>query len=136
MSGCNALCQEYTSTECASYPNLAQTYASWTGCPRTPYRKQKPGNHRDKHKCKCNQCISKYASMHLHRIYTGNNMRRHPPAKATDIYNTGLATQKNEVKHSMRQYWSIRSELAMIDDIAMTGKRIMIPVLLQKHILQ
>ena len=63
-------------------------------------------------------------------------MRRHPPAEAEIIYNAGLATQKNELEHSMRHCWPKRSELAMIGGIAMKNKRIVIPFLLQKQILK
>ena len=39
------------------------------------------------------------------------------PALGTEgVYNTGLATQKEEVDESIRQYWPVRNELAVIDD--------------------
>ena len=63
-------------------------------------------------------------------------MRKHPPAKDEVIYNTGLAIQKKEAIHSRKQYWPIRSKLAIIDGITMKGKRIRIPFPLQKQILQ
>ena len=44
--------------------------------------------------------------------------------------------KKDELLPNLRYYWPIRSELAMIDGIAMKGKRIRIPFLLQKKILQ
>ena len=103
---------------------------------KQPYRKQGPGNHRDEYKCKHYQYISKYASVHIHRRHTGSNTRSHTPAKAEDIYNRGLTKLGDEVECSMKQYWPIRSKLAISDDIAMKGKRIIIPFLLQKQIIQ
>ena len=47
----------------------------------------------------------------------------------------GWPHKTEDVAHSMRQYWPIRSELAIID-IAMKGKRIIIPFQLQRQILQ
>ena len=46
------------------------------------------------------------------------------------------AHKKEDLAHSMIQYWPIRSELEMFDCIAMKGKRITIPFQLQKEILQ
>ena len=63
-------------------------------------------------------------------------MGRQTPTEAMIIYNTGLATKKDELKHSMRHYWPIKSEQAMTDGIAMKGKGIKIPILLQKQVLQ
>ena len=63
-------------------------------------------------------------------------MRRDPPAEAKIIYNTGLSTKnKDELKHSIRQYQPMRSELAMIDDIVMKGKKIIL-FLFQAQIIQ
>ena len=66
---------------------------------KQPYREQGPGNHKDEHKFKCHQYISKYASMHINRGHTGSNIRRHSPAKAKIIYNAGLAMQEDKVEH-------------------------------------
>ena len=48
----------------------------------------------------------------------------------------GLPHKKDELKDNIRHYWLIRSKLAMIDRVAMEGKNIIIPLLLQKQILQ
>ena len=58
---------------------------------------------------------------------TGSNARGCTPAGAEGIHNIGLPHWNEEVDHSMRQYWPIRSELAIIDGIVMRGKRIIIP---------
>ena len=63
-------------------------------------------------------------------------MRIHSPAKAQVIYNTGIFTQKDKLEHYNSQYCPIRSELVMINGITMKGKRIIIPFLSQKQILQ
>ena len=38
------------------------------------------------------------------------------------VYNKDWPHRKKEMGHSMRQYWPIRNELAMIDSIAMKDK--------------
>ena len=48
----------------------------------------------------------------------------------------GWSHKKEEVYHSMRQYWPKRNDLAMTDGIVMKGKRLIIPFQLQKKILQ
>ena len=48
----------------------------------------------------------------------------------------GWLHKKDKVEQSMKQYWPIRHELAMINDIAMTGKRIILHVQLQIEILE
>ena len=48
----------------------------------------------------------------------------------------GWPHKKEEETHSMLQYWPIRSKLAMTDGITIKGERIIIPLLLQKQILQ
>ena len=101
-----------------------------------PNRKQRPGNHRDEHKCKCHQYISEYTSMHLCTRHTGSNMRRHPLEKLNSYMIQGWPHKEDEAEHSMRQYWTIRSILAMVDSIIMREKRVIIPFLLQKQILQ
>ena len=49
-----------------------------------------------------------------------------PPAEAEiiDIQNIDNA-EKDKLEHSIRHYWPIRSELAMIDGIAMKGSESM-----------
>ena len=44
----------------------------------------------------------------------------------------GLPHKKEEVDQNIRQYWPIRNKLAVIDGILMKGKRIIIPLQLQK----
>ena len=44
--------------------------------------------------------------------------------------------KKEEAEHSMIQYWSIRSELAITHGITMNGKKMIIPFLLQRQIQQ
>ena len=48
----------------------------------------------------------------------------------------GWPHKKDELEHIIPHYWPLRCELAMIDDITMKDKRIIIPFLLQKQILQ
>ena len=48
----------------------------------------------------------------------------------------GWSHKKEEMDHSMRQYWPIREKLAMIDCFVIRGKRILIPFEIQKQILQ
>ena len=48
----------------------------------------------------------------------------------------GRPHKKDELEHSMIDYWLIRSTLVMINGISMNGKKIIIPFLLQKQILQ
>ena len=67
-------------------------------------RKQGPGGHRDKQKCKCHQYIRKYASIHIHRRYTGSNMKRHPSAKAKKYIIQSWLHKKEEVEYSIIQY--------------------------------
>ena len=52
------------------------------------------------------------------------------------MHNTWQAAQKDQLEHSIWHYWPIRSKLAKIDGIATKGKRIIIPFILQKQILQ
>ena len=47
----------------------------------------------------------------------------------------GWLHKKDNIKQSMQNYWPIWHELAMIDGIVMKGKRIIIPFLLQRQIL-
>ena len=47
----------------------------------------------------------------------------------------GWPHKKEEVDHSMRKYWPLRNELAIIDGISMKGKTIIIPFQLHKQIL-
>ena len=54
-------------------------------------------------------------------------MRGYTPVPIEGIHNTGLMTQKENVEHSMRKYWPVKSEITMNDDIAMKGKTIKIP---------
>ena len=70
--------------------------------------------------------------MDIHKRHTGGNRRRYPSTKAKDIYIIQAQPQrKEEVEHSMRQCWPLRSELTMTDSSAMKGKRIIKPFLLQ-----
>ena len=82
------------------------------------------------------QHISRYTSMHINRRHIGSNQRECRPLKSKIIHNTRLATQKDEVEQSMKHYWPIRSELAIINDIAMKGRTMIIPFLLQRQTLK
>ena len=57
---------------------------------------------------------------------TWEDTQLHTHARAEGIHNTGLATQER-CGHSIRQYWPIRSNLAMIDGIVMEDKNSVIP---------
>ena len=61
---------------------------------------------------------------------------RYAPLQKLKSYIIYVLPHHEELEHSIRHYWLIRSELAMIDAIAVKGKRIIIPFLLQKQILQ
>ena len=61
-------------------------------------------------------------------------MRRHKSAKLKTYIIQRWPHKKEEVEYGMRPYWLMRNELAMIYGIAMKGKRIIIPFLLQKQI--
>ena len=80
----------------------------------------------------CHQHISEHATVYIHRRHAGSNTRGCTPTGAEGIHNSGMAHKKEEVEHSMRQYLPIRNELAIIDCIAMKGKRIINPFQLQK----
>ena len=104
--------------------------------PEQPHRKQGPGNHRDEYKCKHHQYISKYAGMYVIADIQVATQEDTYLQKLKIYITQGWAHKNEEVEHMMRQYWSIRSEMEMIDGITMKGERIMIPSLLQKQILQ
>ena len=48
----------------------------------------------------------------------------------------GWSHHKDEVEHSMKHFWPVRSEPAMIDCTTMKSRRLIIPFLLQKQILE
>ena len=58
--------------------------------------------------------------MHINRRHTDSNTRGYTFAR-------GWTHKKEEVEHSMRQYWPIKDKLVMIDDTSMKDKRIIIP---------
>ena len=103
--------------------------------PEKTYGEQGPGYQWDEHKCKYHLNISKYASLHIHRRHTGSKMRKHLSAKTKIIYNTGLV-RKDNLEHSIRHYWPIRSKLAMVEGLTVKGKGKIIHFQLQKLILQ
>ena len=121
---------------CIIHISLAQTYTSLTSCPGTTIQKKRLENHWHEHKYECHQHSSKYASMHIHRRHTSTNMWRCLPAEAESLHHTWWTTQKRQIRISIRHYWPVKSEIAMIDGFAMKGKRIIIHFLLQKQILQ
>ena len=47
-----------------------------------------------------------------------------------------MPTYKGGNRTGLEKYWPIKHELAMIDDIALKGKCIIIPYLLQRQILE
>ena len=100
---------------------------------RNNHTEKRPGNDWHEYKYECNQYSSKYASMHIHRKHTCDNIQRPLPAEAEIIHNTWLATQKDELEHSIMHYCPIISQPAMINSIAMREKIIIIPFLLLKN---
>ena len=68
--------------------------------------------------------------MHTHRGHTGGNMEDTNLQQLKKYIIQGWPLKKEDVEHSMRPYWPKRSKLAIIDGIAMKGKRIIIPLLL------
>ena len=85
-----------------------------------PYRKQRLGNHWCECECKCYEHISKYTSMYIHRdIQVTIQVDAHLQKLSSYIIQD-WPYRKDELEHDL-------SKLAMIDGIAMKGKRIMIP---------
>ena len=99
-------------------------------------QKQGPGTHWYEHKDACHQHISKYISMHI------NKRLQATPRGEADLQKLNLyiiqswSYKKDEVEQSMKHYWPFRIGLAIIDGIAMMGRRIIIPFLLQRQILE
>ena len=90
--------------------------------PGTNIQKTKTNYYWHEYKCECHQCLSKYASMHISRRHTCGNTLRCLPHEAKIIHNNWMATQKHTLKHSIRHYWPLWSELVMIDVNAMKDK--------------
>ena len=79
--------------------------------------------------------FSKHASVYIHRRHSDINTCGSTPTGA-EVYSTGLITPKGRSTDSLRQYWPIRNELAMINGIAIKSKRTIIPFQLKKQILE
>ena len=130
LSSSSTLYSGYTSTVCATWPRLIHHRLAVL---EQPYRKQRPGNFRDGHKCKQHLYISTCASMHDHRRHKAPTWEDTHLQKLKSYIIQGWPYKKG---HCMRQYLPIRSELAMVCSIIMKGKRTIIPLLLHMQILQ
>ena len=75
-------------------------------------------------------------SLHIHTRHKGSNTWLCTPSGIESVHGTGLPYKKKEIDQSIRQYWPINKELAMMESIAMKGNWIIIPFQLQKWILQ
>ena len=73
--------------------------------------------------------------MHIHTRHTRSNSPRCTATRPQGIYHTWVAEQKDDITQDIQKYWLIRQELAMINGVAIKGKRIIISSQLKMQIL-